>query len=268
MRCHLHNGAIMPSEVQHLVDTGGWYPVIQLTGVLDTDTATAVRWALVELLAQQPEAIVIDVSDLQLPDPAAISVLRDVAKETADWPAAHLVLCAPTSDPWHTTGLPVWRSTADAFTDLGEPDSPRQLSLELEPVVGAARRSRELVTEACGRWDQPGLAGPACIVVTEMVNNVVTHARTPMIVLLAIRPDAMAVAVRDRSSTVPQFTGPVPATSYGGRGMLLIDSVADRWGSLPLEAGKVVWALLQQPDERPPAQLRHRNAGMADRTRG
>ena len=78
----------------------------------------------------------------------------------------------------------------------------------------------------------------------------------------------MAVAVRDRSSTVPQFTGPVPPTSYGGRGMLLIDSVADRWGSLPLEAGKVVWALLQQPDERPPAQLRHRNAGMADRTRG
>jgi hypothetical protein len=78
----------------------------------------------------------------------------------------------------------------------------------------------------------------------------------------------MAVAVRDRSSTVPQFAGPVPATSYGGRGMLLIDSVADRWGSLPLEAGKVVWAVLQQPEEPAPAQREHRNAGMADRTRG
>jgi anti-anti-sigma regulatory factor len=258
----------MPSEVQHLVDTGGWYPVIRLTGVLDTDTATAVRSALVELLAEQPEAIVIDVSDLRLPDPAAISVLRDVAQETADWPAAHLVLCAPTSEPWHTTGLPVWRSKADAFSDVGEPETPRQLSLALEPVMGAARRSRELVTEACARWDQPALAGPACIVVTEMVNNVVTHAKTPMIVLLAIRRDAMAVAVRDRSSIVPQFTGPVPATSYGGRGLLLIDSVADRWGSLPLEQGKVVWALLQQPDQRPPAQLGHRNTGMAHRTRG
>jgi hypothetical protein len=50
--------------------------------------------------------------------------------------------------------------------------------------------------------------------------------------------------------------------------MLLIDSVADRWGSLPLEAGKVVWAVLQQPEEPAPAQREHRNAGMADRTRG
>ena len=258
----------MPSEVQHLVDTGGWYPVIRLTGVLDTDTAEAVRFALVELLAQQPEAIVIDVSDLQLPDAADTSVLREVARETADWPAAHLALCAPTAEPWHTTGLPVWHSSADAFADLGEPEPPQQLRLELEPVVGAARRSRELVTEACGRWDLPALAGPACIVVTEMVNNVVTHAHTPMIVLLAVRPGAMAVAVRDHSNTVPRFAGPVPATSYGGRGLLLIDAVADRWGSLPLERGKVVWAVLQQPDERPPAQRRHQNAGMADRTPG
>jgi anti-anti-sigma regulatory factor len=257
----------MPSEVQHLVDTGGWYPVIRFAGVLDTDTAEAVRFALVDLLAQQPEAIVIDVSDLRLPDPTAASVLRNVAQETVDWPAAHLVLCAPMSEPWHTTGLPVWRNSADAFADLGEPEPPDQLSLELDPAIGAARRSRELVTEACARWDLPGLAGPACIVVTEMVNNVVAHARTPMIVLLAMRRDAMAVAVRDRSTTVPRFTGPVPATSYGGRGLLLIDSVADRWGSLALESGKVVWALLEHTDERP-ANRRLRNAGMADRTRG
>jgi hypothetical protein len=83
-----------------------------------------------------------------------------------------------------------------------------------------------------------------------------------------MRRDAMAVAVRDQSNTVPRFAGLVPPTSYGGRGLLLIDSVADRWGSLPLETGKVVWAVLQQPDERPPAQRRHRNAGMADRRRG
>lgn len=258
----------MPSEVQHLVDTGGWYPVIRLTGVLDTDTAKAVRFALVDLLAQQPEAIVIDVSDLQLPDPAATSILRDVARETADWPAAHLALCAPTSEPWQTTGLPVWRSSADAFADLGQPEPPHHLSLELEPVIGAARRCRELVTEACGRWDLPALTGPGCIVVTELVNNVVAHARTPMIVLVGVRRDAMAVAVRDRSDTVPQFGGPVPVTSYGGRGLFIIDSVADRWGSLPLESGKVVWAVLQRPDEPPAAERRHRNAGMADRTRG
>jgi anti-sigma regulatory factor (Ser/Thr protein kinase) len=115
-------------------------------------------------------------------------------------------------------------------------------------VVGAARRSRELVAQACGRWDLADLAGPACIVVTEMVNNVVAHAHTPMAVLLARHADAMSVAVRDQSAIVPHFAGPVAPTSYGGRGLLLIDSVADRWGSLKLDGGKVVWAQLADPD--------------------
>jgi anti-anti-sigma regulatory factor len=246
----MHNGAIMPSEVRHLVDRGHPYPVVRLTGVLDAGTAPAVRSALLDVLAQQPEAIVVDVTDLAVPDPAVAVMLQDLARETADWPAAHLVLCAPAgAAPWHATGLPVWPSGADAFAALGTPDATHYLSLELEPVVGAARRSRELVTEACGRWELADLAGSACIVVTEMVNNVVAHAQTPMAVLLARHADAMSVAVRDQSATIPMFTGPVAPTSHGGRGLLLIDSVADRWGSLKLDAGKVVWALLQNDDE-------------------
>jgi hypothetical protein len=31
--------------------------------------------------------------------------------------------------------------------------------------------------------------------------------------------------------------------------MLLVDSVASRWGSLPLPHGKVVWALLGSNDD-------------------
>jgi hypothetical protein len=52
----MHNGAIMPSEVRHLVDHGQAYPVVRLTGVLDSDTGTAVRSALIDVLAGQPEA--------------------------------------------------------------------------------------------------------------------------------------------------------------------------------------------------------------------
>jgi len=133
-------------------------------------------------------------------------------------------------------------------------------------VLGAARRSRELVTEACARWDLPDLAGPACIVATEMVNNVVAHAHTAMTVMLALRGATMSVAVRDRSARVPRFTGaPVPATSYGGRGLLLIDSVARRWGSLTLDDGKVVWAVLEPDDE---AARQVRSTGMAGQARG
>jgi hypothetical protein len=265
----MHNGAIMSSEVGHLVDNGQAYPVVRLTGVLTAETAPSVRSALVGVLAQAPEALIVDVSGLPLDRPGAAGALRDIARENEDWPSAHLVLCCVDAKDWQASGLPVWPSPAEAFAALGAPDDDRCLRLELEPVVGAARRARELVTEACGRWDLPELTGPACMVVTELVNNVVAHARTPMSVLLARRGDTMSVAVRDRSSAAPRFTGPVAPTSYGGRGLLLIDSVARRWGNLELADGKVVWAVLEGEEESPDASRSHLNtAGMADPARG
>jgi hypothetical protein len=235
----------MPSEVGHLVDIGQTYPVVRLTGVLDAETSAGVRSTLVGVLADGPEALILDVGGLEL-EPTGAAVLRAVALENDDWPAARLVLCCADPETWQPVGLPVWPSRAEAVAALGAPETSDRLRVVLEPVVGAARRARELVTEACGRWDLPDLAGSACIVITELVNNVVAHARTPMTVLLARHQDTMSVAVRDKSSAQPRFTGPVAPTSYGGRGLLLIDSVSRRWGNLGLTDGKVVWALLAE----------------------
>ena len=264
----MHNGAIMPSDVASLVVTGEPYPVIRLTGMLDAVSAPSVRSALLDVLASQPEAVVIDVAGLSA-DATAVGVLRDVARETADWPAAHMVICGSGDvGLWQSTGLPVWPDRAGAFAALGAPDDGHHLRLDLEPVIGAARRARELVTEACARWDCPELTGPACIVLTEMVNNVVAHARTPMTVMLARQEDRMSVAVRDRSATIPRFAGPVAVTSYGGRGLLLIDSVSSRWGHLTLDQGKVVWSLLRADTDEPDPRHHIHSAGMADPARG
>jgi hypothetical protein len=249
----MHNGAIMATDLRHLLDGGHPYPVLRLIGTLDAASVPQVRSVLLDGLAQQPEALIVDVFGLTVTEPAAVTVIRDVARDTADWPGAHLVLCAPNGDGvWSDAGVPVWPSRTDALTALGAPEPARQVSLALDPVVGAARKSRELVTEWCDRWDLPELTGPANIVVTEMVNNVVAHARTPMTVRLARRGDSMTVAVHDLNPTVPRFTGPAAPTSYGGRGMMLIDSVARLWGNLPLDDGKVVWAVLNRADEIDP----------------
>src|SRR5688500_13694162 len=99
----MHNGAIMSSDVASLVVTGEPYPVIGLTGLLDAVSAPSVRSALLDVLAEQPEAVVIDVAALTT-DAAAAGVLREVARETADWPAAHLVLCcAGDTEAWQST---------------------------------------------------------------------------------------------------------------------------------------------------------------------
>src|SRR4051794_28442022 len=75
----MHNGAIMPSEVAHRADTRDDYPVVRLTGVLDSDGAPALRSALLGVLADQPEALIVDVSDLRLAHSGPDVVLREVA---------------------------------------------------------------------------------------------------------------------------------------------------------------------------------------------
>ena len=242
----------MPTDVRCLVETNQPYPVVRLVGGLDVAAASEVRSALLDCLAEQPEGVVVDVSGLRVADRAALSVFTELASEAADWPAARILFCVSgddSTDLWSTTALALCPSPQAALAALGEPAPLTRLSADLEPVIGAARRARELVTEACGRWDLAELAGPGCIVVTEMVNNVVAHARTPMTIMLALRGGALTVAVRDGSPVPPKFGGPVSPTSYGGRGLLLIDSVARRWGTMQVGDGKVVWAALYSEDE-------------------
>ena len=241
----MHNGAIMSSEVRTLVDSARPYPLVRLGGVLDGTTARTVRDVLLEVLAGQPEAVVVDVGELELGEPAAAGVMHDVWRETSTWPGARLTLCDQQTTRWVGSGWALRPDSAAAFAELGEPRSDRRMAFDLEPKVGAARHCRAVITAACERWGQDELAEPARIVVTELVNNVVAHAETSMVVLIATLGEAISVAVRDRSTVTPSYRGaPVSPTAAGGRGMLLVDAVASRWGSLALADGKVVWALL------------------------
>jgi hypothetical protein len=264
----MHNGAIMRSEVAYLVDTDQPYPVIRLSGVLSPPEAAGVRAAVLDVLATQPQAVVLDVDQVRLGDPSQARLLADVVEESAAWPAGRVVLSTHTRDPWVAVGLFVCPDLAAAFAELGAPRPGIRRQLVLQPVIGAARRARELVTEACAQWECPDLCGPACIVVTEMVNNVVAHAKTEMTVMLAWLGDTISVAVRDGSSIVPRFTGPVSPIAYGGRGLLLIDSVSDRWGSLSLDDGKVVWSLLALDQAGDSAGRRSAEVGIPDPARG
>ncbi|MEV6490294.1 ATP-binding protein [Actinoplanes sp. NPDC051633] len=258
----------MASEVTYPVDTDQPYPVIRLSGVLAPVDAAGLRATVLDVLAMQPEAVVIDAEAVRLEDPAPARELAGLVSETAEWPAGRVVIATGHRDPWAASGLVVCPDVAGALAQLGEPHPGDRRQLTLQPVIGAARRARELVTEACAQWDCPDVCGPACIVVTEMVNNVVAHAKSEMTVLLARLGDTISVAVRDGSATIPRFTGPVSPTAYGGRGLLLIDAVSDRWGSLSLHDGKVVWSLLPLDQVGEPAGRPATGAGIPDPARG
>ncbi|WP_245737051.1 ATP-binding protein [Micromonospora pattaloongensis] len=224
--------------------------VARLSGVLDTSTTAAVRTRLQRCLADQPEALVIDLGGLTVRHPSTLAVFGALARQAAAWPAVPVLLCAPD----HVTAqqlagspvrrlLPV-RATLDAaLRDARSAGAAPRLRARLQPVRDACRQARELATEACGRWKLPEVADAARVVVSELVANGVRHAGTPLEVTLSLRQPYLHVAVHDGSVAAPRTVAP-DLTDTGGRGILLIRQLARFWGSLPAADGKVVWASL------------------------
>jgi hypothetical protein len=246
-RAGMHNGTIMPTDVRCLVEVDESSALVRLTGVLDHAETAAVRDALLIRLWQRPGPVIVDLSAVRIVGPDARAVLDEVHRVVADWPAAGLLVLDPTGAPG--TDAPVYRSLDAAQKALVTAPRAAVLSADLPPVVAAAREARALVTDGCGRWDVPELAEPACIAITEMVNNAVAHAGTAMTVRVAPAAGALHLAVRDSSGERPAYAGLAPVNSTGGRGLLLIDTVARRWGSTALPDGKVVWCVLHAEDE-------------------
>ncbi|MEO3773478.1 ATP-binding protein [Micromonospora sp. B9E7] len=254
-----------------LVEVDESSAVVRLTGVLDAAGAEGVRLALLARLADRPGPVVADVTGLRVVDPTGRSVFAEVRREVADWPAADLLLCDPAVDrPDHTdtersaasttvagepgepttvAGVPAWPTVDGALAAVAATPLAAVLTVDLAPTVVAARQARELVSTGCRRWGVATLIDPACIAITEMVNNVVAHARTPMTVRLAPQDSTLHLAVRDHSPHLPTFAGLSPPDRAGGRGLLLIDTMARRWGSSAIGDGKVVWCVLHPDDE-------------------
>ncbi|WBB76812.1 ATP-binding protein [Micromonospora sp. WMMD1128] len=223
--------------------------VVRLAGALDLGTTRSVHEVLDRCLSAQPDALVVDLEKLDVLDPLALSVFAAACRRAADWPAVPLVLSAPPSaaarlkETIACRVVPVRRDCTEATALAGTAASPR-LRARFEPVAGACRRARELVTEACGRWNVPELAGPAALVLSELVGNVVRHAGTPMQVTLTLRRPYLRVAVMDGSPADARAAAGNDPSAEGGRGLMLVRELTQRWGSTPVGAGKVVWAML------------------------
>jgi anti-anti-sigma regulatory factor len=236
---------LVVSAVRCDVETVGTRLLVHVTGDLSVATAPRLRMALFKCLMEQPDAVVLDVADLTVSEPQALWV---VARQAALWPGTPLLLCAPSKAVADLLaggygGLPVLKSAEQA---LAVESRRRMASLSevLLPASGAARQARDLATEACARWDLPQLVGPASLVSGELVTNAVVHARTMMDLRITRGRRYLIIAVRDGSAELPRLIPTPPLDAEGRRGLRLVDSVVRRWGSLPDEDGKVVWATL------------------------
>ena len=224
-----------PQTLSWKVDCRDGVVTATVDGTLDARSGRPLHRILAAWSSRAPVAILVDLTAATVVDEQAAQALTNLTSHADAWPGSPILLCGP-EDP--DTSL-VYATAADVAATVAGDTAPR--SEFLLPVPGAARQARNVVTDACVRWGLPHLTGPATVVASELVSNVVMHAHTVMTLEVRLRPDYLFVAVFDEGYTVPeQRTNPPDAP--GGRGLQLVDILSARWGYRRQRGGKVVWA--------------------------
>ena len=78
------------------------------------------------------------------------------------------------------------------------------------------------------------------LLVSELTANAVLHAGSPFDLDVELDGAVVRLAVRDDEVDVPRLRSAEPS-AVSGRGLLIVDRVADRWGVDAGPHGKVVW---------------------------
>jgi anti-sigma regulatory factor (Ser/Thr protein kinase) len=127
---------------------------------------------------------------------------------------------------------------------VAEAGDRRSAHLGLPAQPTAPARARRFVSATLAAW-QVEEGDDAVLVVSELVTNALLHARSAMTVRIAEEPDgALRLSVED-ASPVPPRTRTFSIESGTGRGLRLLESLAEEWGVEPVEGGKVVWCRIR-----------------------
>ncbi|MFJ2261432.1 ATP-binding protein [Streptomyces sp. NPDC087844] len=143
--------------------------------------------------------------------------------------------------------------TQDQLTDGAKSPhtSARRLALCLSGTRRGARLARHLTVQQFTEWTGlPYDSDPAravALVTAELASNAVRHGSLPgrdFRLALHLLPDHLRVEVTDtRPERLPPAVTPQAADETSGRGLLLVQAYADRWGHTVHDAyTKTVWA--------------------------
>jgi len=134
----------------------------------------------------------------------------------------------------------------------------RVANAEFGAVPTSSASARHLVSDLLDRWELPSLIEDAELLTGELVNNAVGHASTDLALVVAVAEGILEVGVTDSDPDSTSFVKPKfermefaareEILAEGGRGLLLIDLLADEWGVVGLRQGKQVWFRLSTND--------------------
>ncbi|MFB9462633.1 ATP-binding protein [Streptomyces cinereospinus] len=108
---------------------------------------------------------------------------------------------------------------------------------DLRAVPEARRELRDLLRH----WGQPGRAEIAELLTSELVTNAIVHTDDDAVLTATVGPQGLRVEVRDFVPGRPRRRVAHSDEDTHGRGLVLVESLADAWGVRPHEVGKSVW---------------------------
>jgi anti-sigma regulatory factor (Ser/Thr protein kinase) len=120
-------------------------------------------------------------------------------------------------------------------------------SLPLGSDVKAARDWTRAHLADLG-WERRAadLVDSVVLAVSELVTNAHLHAGSTAQLILTWDEECLHVTVHDPSSRLPERRG-ASDSALGGRGLFLVDALADRWQARRCPHGKDVTACFQPP---------------------
>ena len=113
-------------------------------------------------------------------------------------------------------------------------------SVALEADPRNVSRARSILRDAMLRSGADDLIDSATLLLSEIVTNAFVHAGTQVQIRIWSTYDALRVEVDDGGARVPARRH-YAENAGTGRGLQLMDDVADRWGTHARSSGKTVW---------------------------
>ncbi|MFF2194976.1 ATP-binding protein [Streptomyces sp. NPDC058157] len=129
-----------------------------------------------------------------------------------------------------------------------------QVQLEVGPdpaEVGRARRWARSRLAGSGIGDDEPLAETLILLISELVTNAVVHTGCPAVLRMLLGGPGVRVEVADTSDRAPARRQ-AGGDDTGGRGLELVDGLADRWGWQREGAGKRIWCEIDRAVAEPP----------------
>jgi anti-sigma regulatory factor (Ser/Thr protein kinase) len=117
-----------------------------------------------------------------------------------------------------------------------------ELRTTLPGEAASPGAARSFVNVALGRWGCEHLIEVARLLTSELVTNAIIHEHSEVLLVVGLHQGVVRVEVHDGDHrellVIPGQPGP---EDTGGRGLLLVDAMADHWGVEREPTGKYVW---------------------------